>query len=233
MSICSHCGVELDHGMSSCPLCDTPVLHGGTTQVQVGKPTSIRQDSGENRQIMHRVLWQVTAVLLLSGIVATLVINLAIDGRITWSIYPITICLIALAYAALMALWEVRFIFRLLGGWAISSLILAATGYFLPSEWPLHLALPILCTLNLVLIMLHLWLGRLKMKGLNVLAVVFVLIAVFSLTLESIISLYRFDSIELGWSVIVAACLLPVTAALLFMHFKTRDNADLQKIFHV
>jgi len=80
--------------------------------------------------------------------------------------------------------------------------------------------------------LLCLLLINLKKKGLNVLAIVFVAIAILGLMIESFISWYVARSVTLGWSVIVAACLLPVTAAILFMYFKTRNNPELQKIFH-
>jgi hypothetical protein len=86
--------------------------------------------------------------------------------------------------------------------------------------------------INVIGLVLYFLLTRLKTKGLNVLALVFVSVAVISLAIEAIISLYFTGEIALGWSAIVAACLLPVTAAILFIYFRTKNSADLQKIFH-
>lgn len=181
---------------------------------------------------MRRILWQITMVLLLSGISATLIINLSIAGKITWAIYPITICVLLLGYVTLMAVWRTRFIFQLSGGWLISTLLLIIIGLYTREDWPLLLALPVVSSVNIIGIFLCLLLAKLKRKGLNVLAIVFVSMAVLCLVVESILSIYFKGSIKLGWSVIVAACLLPVTAAILFMYFKTRHNPELQKIFH-
>jgi hypothetical protein len=67
---------------------------------------------------------------------------------------------------------------------------------------------------------------------LNIIAIIFVAIALLCLFIEGIISFYFSASIKLQWSVIVSACLLPVTAAMTFMYFRTRNNIDIQKIFH-
>lgn len=232
MKICPECGVELDEDMITCPLCDTLVSYNGN-RGEKKNTQSRRQSNNEDRKhVMRRILWQITMVLLLSGISATLIINLSIAGKITWAIYPITICVLLLGYVTLMAVWRTRFIFQLSGGWLISTLLLIIIGLYTREDWPLLLALPVVSSVNIIGIFLCLLLAKLKRKGLNVLAIVFVSMAVLCLVVESILSIYFKGSIKLGWSVIVAACLLPVTAAILFMYFKTRHNPELQKIFH-
>lgn len=231
MTMCKACGVELDLNMEFCPLCETSV-NGKLT----GKEVNVNQNglkfTGRKKQLLQNILWQITAVLLLSGIIATFVIDLSVHGRITWSIYPVSICLIALSYASLMALWHTRVVFQVLAGWLASAMILMLVYWYFEEEWPVLLALPILSFANLIVILGHLIFKNLKTKGLNVLAITFVFIAVLCIVIEGTISLYFHETIRLQWSVIVTACLLPVTAAILFMYFRTRNNADLQKIFH-
>jgi hypothetical protein len=229
MKICNQCGVELDGDMQFCPLCDSSVELGKSAGHDRHETPEF---SLEKKHVMRRILWQITAVLLISGVIATLVINIAIKGSITWSIYPITICLMILAYASLMALWNVRFVFHLLGGWLISSLLLFVIQRFFHADWAISLALPLVSAVNIVGIILYYLIIMLKTRGLNILALVFVSISVVSLGIESIISLHVDGVITLGWSVIVAACLLPATAAILFMYFRTRNNSELKKIFH-
>ena len=94
------------------------------------------------------------------------------------------------------------------------------------------LVIPLVSSVNIVGILLALVLMKVKTKGLNVSAIVIVAIAVLALMVESVISWHVNGSIILGWSIIVAACLLPVTTAILFMYFKTKNNSELEKIFH-
>ena len=183
--------------------------------------------------MLHRILWQITAILLLSGIVATLVIDISINKAVTWSVYPISICLIVLSYASFLALWRTRPIYQILAGWILSTLLLAICNHFFSGAgWTVDLGIPILFALNFISILLLGVFAATRRKSLNLLAFIFVAIAVLCIIIEGILSLYFKDKIELTWSIIVAACLLPVTAALIFMYYRTRKSSRLQKIFH-
>lgn len=228
MNICKQCGVELEDNMTTCPLCHTGLHNGASSANKADQYLPIEQKS----HVMQRILWQLAVVLLLSVVFATLVINFSVAGMVTWSIYPISICLMILAYAVLMAWWRTKLVVQLLVGWLLSSLILVVVDRYSTGDWPLLLALPIMSAVNAIGIILYFLLVGLKTKGLTVLAFVFVSLAVAGLAVDAIISNYFQRHIVLGWSVIVAACILPVIAAILFMHFRIRNNATLRKIFH-
>ncbi|MBT1706356.1 DUF6320 domain-containing protein [Chryseosolibacter indicus] len=233
MVICRECGVELEDDMINCPLCETPLTrnigNGNITQKKITRS----KPEVERKYALQRVLWQVTSVLLLSGIVSTLIIDLSVHGEVIWSVYPVSICMLCFSYASILSFWRSKLVYQLLAGWVISTFILLAFDFYMPySKWLIHLSLPILCALNVVVIPLIVILYKVKRKGLNVLALIFVAITLICLIIDGIVSVYFLGAIKLQWSIIVAACLLPVVAALLFMYLRTRDNADLQKIFH-
>jgi|SRR5690606_17901227 hypothetical protein len=231
MIICKQCRVELEPWMEVCPLCKIPVADGDkATQIRNQQPHPAYDE--RNPGLLKRIFLQITCVLLLSGILATLIINLAMVGHITWSVYPITLCLIVLSYVFSLGLWTVKPLLRILAGWLASMLILGLVHLYVSGDWPLKLALPILCSINVITMLLVLILGKLKVKGLNMVAILFIGAAVLCLMVEVILSKYFQEEFRLSWSVVVSACLLPVTAVIVFMHFKTRSNADLEKIFH-
>jgi hypothetical protein len=229
MTICNECGVELEVDMSICPLCDTPVgeKKGVTRRLEKAHKPAV-----SHRHLLRQILWQITSVLLLSGIAATLIINLSIHGKITWSVYPITICLIIFSYASLVSFWHKRIVFQIWAGWMISAIVLYIVGLYVNADWPIKLALPLLCAINVIGLLVNFILRISKAKGLNIIAIIFVAIALLCLVIEGIISFYFTASFKLQWSVIVSACLIPVTAAIAFMYFRTRNNIDIQKIFH-
>ena len=121
---------------------------------------------------------------------------------------------------------------QLLAAWLVSGALLIAVKLFTGDDWPIRHALPILCGVNVICMLLISILSRLKVKGVNVLAIMFVAIAVLCVLIEGVLSLYLKDQMVLNWSVIVAACLLPVTAAVVYIHLRTRNNKDLQKSIH-
>lgn len=231
MEICKVCGVELDEGFRVCPLCGTPVGEGGRREANERLVEELKPE-GHKKHLLQQVLWQVTSVLLLSCILATLTIDLAIHGAVTWSLYPVSICVVVFFYASLMAVWRTRVAFQMVAAWAVSALFLLITDRFVAADWLSGLALPLLSAVTIIGLLLRFAVVRFRRKGLNVLASIFVALAVLCLAVDALVNLYLNGVIRLRWSVIVAACLLPVTAALLFTYFRTRDNADLQKIFH-
>jgi hypothetical protein len=230
--ICKECGVELDDKMEECPLCRMHVSSRQGADYVIG-PADDQQTTKEKRHVLGQVLWQITSVLLISGIASTLIINLSIKGTVSWSVYPMCICLILLSYAALMSLWKTHSVLRILAAWTLSTIFLLILDYFLDSDWPTALAFPILCALNIgVLVVMILSRSRRK-KGLNYLALIFLIIALFCLVIDGIITLYLGGRIYLSWSIIVAACLVPVTGTILYMYFKMKNNVELEKIFHI
>lgn len=233
--ICKHCLVELDDDMIRCPLCGTQI--NGTSATDDHSDDSAKQSSSSTEDaemhLLQRILWQVTATLLLSGIVATLIIDIARHKTVTWSLYPVTVCLIVLSYASLFAFWQTKPVVRIITGWMISTLLLAAINAVVPdSGWTIGLGIPLLVAANFVAVGLLAVFLITKRKGLNLLAYTIVAIAVLCISINAVISRYDAGEISLGWSIIVAACLLPVAVALLFMFLRTRNNPKLQKIFH-
>ena len=80
---CINCGVKLADSQKKCPLCDTVVFHPDLTQPQGDPlyPAGRYPGSGVNR---HGILAIVTAIFLLPMLV-TMLVDLQISGRITWS----------------------------------------------------------------------------------------------------------------------------------------------------
>lgn len=230
MEYCKNCGVELDADMTYCPLCGTSVSEGAASNKKI---IHAYVDSEQERHLLQRVLWQIVSIILLTGIVSTLVIDIAMNSAVSWSIYPVTASMIVFSYVSLLAFWHTRLIFQILGGWFISSALLFVL-HFLSAgtQWSIQLGIPILFAVNLIVLIFHWAIRHTKNRILNLLIYTFVAITLLCISIEVVLSLYKYDGIRLRWSVIVGGCLLPITVALLFMYHRTKKNADLQKIFH-
>jgi hypothetical protein len=235
MITCKKCLVELDDNVKHCPLCGTPTADDVTGESSADNVKFIKTKrlAPDERHLVRRILWQIIAILLFSGIIATLVIDLTTNQKITWSIYPVSICMIVFSYASLLAFWQTKLMYQMLAGWFLSTALLFIINNFSSTAlWTIYIGIPILFAANLISIILIVVFKIVSVKGLNLLAYTFVAIAVLCISIEGIISRYFAGEIILRWSIIVAACLLPVTAALIFMFHRTRSNSTLQKIFH-
>src|SRR5690606_32807711 len=135
--------------MEVCPLCKIPVADGDkATQIRNQQPHPAYDE--RNPGLLKRIFLQITCVLLLSGILATLIINLAMVGHITWSVYPITLCLIVLSYVFSLELWTVKALLRILAGRRGSWLMLQAVRWCVSRDWRLKLALPIRWSMTVI-----------------------------------------------------------------------------------
>ena len=231
--ICKNCLVELEDDMEVCPLCGTPTSDDALMEPKRSATTRVTMGP-EEKYLMRRILWQITATLLFSAIAATVIIDLVANKAITWSLYPMTICLMALSYACLFAFWHSKTIYQIIAGAVLSATVLLAVRQFFPAAgWTTGLGIPLLIAVNLISLLLLGVFRVTRQRGfLNLLAYSFVAIAVLCLSIEGIITRYFEGSIHFRWSIIVAACLLPVTAVLVFMFYRGRNNPTIQKLFH-
>src|SRR5689334_18619699 len=115
MTVCKNCGVELEEAMQHCPLCGEPV----TGRDNVYAPTPGAQQafrySGPMSQPQKKFTWEIVSIILLSGIIATFIIDFIINRRVTWSEYPVAISLVIFSYISLFAFWHQKSIVQMAG----------------------------------------------------------------------------------------------------------------------
>jgi ABC-type spermidine/putrescine transport system permease subunit II len=161
-------------------------------------------------------------------------INLIINKEISWSEYPIAICLIIFAYVTVFVFLAPQH------SASASGQLFSCRGFFiLPGSadiWDkmvFTLAIPLLLTTNLTIVglLIAIWLSR--QKGINLIAYNFLAATLLCIGIESILSFYLHHHFRLWWSLIVSACVLPVMVVLLLMHYRYKRGRDLQKTFHL
>lgn len=233
--ICKNCGVELEDNMIICPLCGQPVneepLRKETRKVfDQGLTTHPHTMSHPQRKLT----WEVVSLILISGAIATFVVNFIINKRITWSEIPAACCLTIFCYVSLFAFWNQSTLMRMTGGFVLSSLCLVILDALTAGiYWSIRLGIPLLLASNLIIGVLIILIRSSKYKGINLLAYAFLGASILCICIEGIISLFKESLIYFDWSVIVAFCIIPVVLVLLFVHFRLKKGQSLEKTFHV
>src|SRR4051794_4201509 len=98
MNICRNCKVELEHDMNLCPLCEHPLnTYSIQGQLKQGNQQSLLDDE-ILKSSQKKLLWQVTTVVLGLTMVVTLLLNIILNKAVSWSEYPIAICIILFTY---------------------------------------------------------------------------------------------------------------------------------------
>ncbi len=234
---CKNCGVELEESMQICPLCEKPVDEDGDSHGSsfiVPERQQFKSGYAGMTGPQKKFTWEIVSITLLSAVIATFIIDFIISHRISWSEYPVAVCLAIFCYVSLFAFWDQHLIIKMIGGFILSSLFLiildALTGSI---NWSARLGIPLLFVSNLIVGTLVIIIRKSKYKGVNLIAYVFVGAALLCITIEGLLSFFETKTLRFVWSVIVTACIVPVVVVLLFMQTRLKKGRSLAKTFHV
>src|SRR5512133_2380560 len=84
MTICVNCGVELDDGLTLCPLCgNDPFKEGQQERSDINYPSEIIQ---LQRKEIRMSLWELSAIIAFSAVAVCTLVDLVITKRLGWSL---------------------------------------------------------------------------------------------------------------------------------------------------
>ncbi len=232
MTICTHCGVELDNGLNSCPLCGrNPQDSGEKPETVMVNPSEIlQQHKKENRK--H--LWELSGVIAFSGIAVCTLVDLLINRIPGWSIFSDVV---------ILALWIILtlFLYAYRRIWVIIPALLATvlTALFLldritgGTNWFLPVGLPLTAAAFTLAGMIGLLYRFAHLKGLNIIAAGLLLSAGFCILTEIVLDNFLNGFLHLRWSLIVAVSVLPVTLIFIFYQYRLKKGNRLDSLFHI
>lgn len=241
MTYCKSCGVELEATMKFCPLCgkhitdetlESEELHPSIKSKQEGRMLS---DFKELTPVQRRKLfWQLSGIILISGMMATFIIDLIINQSLTWSKYSMSACLILFINITMIVFFKKKIILALIGCFISTSILLVLFDMFNKNiGWGTKLGVPLVFSFYLVVYLLISLVKKTKQRGINLIAYFLIAASVLNISVEGIISLQVHNQLSLQWSVITLVSVLPVAAILLFIHYRLRKRTDLKRFFHI
>jgi hypothetical protein len=234
MPYCPRCGVEVDTGRESCPLCDTgipaEVRETGTGESRYPQVDPPAAPSGRQVRIL---LWSVITSLMFTAFLVCLSVNLILDGSLTWGGYAMSGIGAGWIFLSLL-IWFFRNPWVIISGFFLSSAGLLALLDFIDGEhhWFLTLGLP-LAGMSTLLILLSVTTGFiLQEKRGNMAGFIFIYITIFCIGVDLLVSGFL-GAVSLSWSFIVMAALLPLAILLLAYHYLFRRFVNLESYFHL
>ncbi len=241
MKKCPNCGVELEKSMNFCPLCGEPVMEQNTENLEYLNIRKRKQDEKELTDYQRlselqkrKLFWEVSGIILITGIVVTFILDLFSNNNLTWSKYSIAVCTMLFLQSTLIRFWPKNLIILMLGSLAsTSALVLLLDLFHGPVSWSINLAVPLLIIVHLLTLGLTRAIRNAKEKGLNLIAYSFIALGILSVFIEGILSFYFNDVFTLHWSLIVIASVLPGSAVLFFIHYRLKKGTDLRRFFHI
>lgn len=240
MGYCKNCGVELDENMEICPLCgqniheESPLSSEKTIYKKTENKEVYPRFNRLTKKQRLKFIWELSGIILASVITITFFINLIIDKNITWSKYSITASLILLVNTTLFTFLRKRYYLFLIFSFFSTALLLVLFDlYNQNTGWGIQLGVPLLFFFYFWIFLIKIITKYNKHHGLNILAYYFLATGFFTIGIDGIISLYKSNVLQLQWSIIVIACLILISAILLYIHYRLKKEIFFKRFFHI
>lgn len=204
MSYCVNCGVELSESEQKCPLCEVPVYN----PKDPWKKPKKRPYPEKIEEVMKGIdikygVWLATLILLIPcGI--SLISNLTLNKRLSWSLYVIGACFCLFVFVLLPFLfkkWK-PYLFVLFNGGAVS-LYLVLINYLTNGEtWLFSLAIPLVIIVTAYSLIFSFIIRR-KIPVLIKIALIIIFFGIMTVAIELILDSFLNLEFKFFWSLYV------------------------------
>ncbi|PKL23297.1 MAG: hypothetical protein CVV47_15300 [Spirochaetae bacterium HGW-Spirochaetae-3] len=239
MPICPNCGVELAESTKHCPLCRSAIEADGGRSEEREAPYPEKAIDPEHFDTLtdaqrRKIFLEIFSVCSAIACITVLAVEALVDGRISWSLYPVaSIAYLFFVIAVPVALGRRR--------WRATVALAIATPLFVLSldmldasrSWFPRIGGPITLSVEATIAACAASISRMKSKGVNAIAVALIGAAAACVCIELAIDLAASGSPDLDWSAVVAAACLPIAALLFYAHHRLSGRASLAKLFHL
>lgn len=227
MSICKNCGVDLGEGNETCPLCEP---HDSRQGRVASAADLFRLSRIENT----RHLYEIIMLLLVSGVIITLAIDMVFGRGMNWSLVTTTSAGYLMVFISSLYLLRKRpflvistaTVATLVFLWLVD-LLTGNTGWSRTTACPLAMAAGMLTAGVLFLNSLS------RYRGLNLLSTILVALAIFTLITEYLTDRLIRDEYTPQWSVVTAASLTIISIFFIFIHYRMKRGRSLGRLFHI
>jgi len=224
--------VELDDGIKVCPLCGrNPENTREQENVPLNSPSQIIQLHREEKM---KHLWELSGIIAFSGIAVCTVVDLIMNKKPGWSLY---------SDVSLLAVWIMLTLFIRIHKqcWVIGSCLMFTVLAMLFAfdliakdiQWFPSVGLPItfaaFAAAGVVVIIYR----KARFKGFNLIAATFTVLSGFCVIAEITLDKYLYGFVDLRWSLITAAAILPVVLVFIFYHYRLKKGKRLDSFFHI
>lgn len=230
MSYCVNCGVELEKGCPSCPLCDTPVINPKEMKTKEEKPVYPENISIPKSLSKKYWVFVFSLVLLIPNLVLIILNALIFDSSVVkyivggfvvawiWFLFPllwkkpIPVILLAIDAIALLTYLDMYKIYGDDNGW-FNSIVL-----------PVVIALWAICNLFIF------WLKKPRSKALISIAVLGA-VSVMSFVIEICMNMFYNGKLQVVVSVVLTACCVSLMILFIFIEKSRRFKAWAERKF--
>jgi hypothetical protein len=227
MNKCQNCGIILDEGLTDCPLCGS---NSEQSNITVNPATIL--ENARKKSLRHT--WELLGVVCLSGISASIALNLLFGGKITWSLYPATsIAWVWIAITISIFIRKKPFMVLILIMMNTLGMLLLFNAMDTKVNWFVPVGMPVTIVLFILIGIVAYFSSIARYKGFNILALAILAVNILCLSIEVFLDLTLKGSVSIRWSAVVSAALVPIVAVLMFLHYRLKKGRRLDSFFHI
>ena len=233
MSYCVNCGVELEKGCPACPLCDTPVINPREVEKTPDIPAYPEIVKIPKATQKRFTVFVVSMVMLLPNIVLTVLDLMFWENGMTTVILGASI--VVWLWFLFPMLWKKPIPVVILGIDAlalIGFLKFCSLKVTTTPEWFSSLALPVVITLWAICNVFIFWLKKPRSKTAKSIAAV-IAINILSFVVEVSVNMFYFGRLQVGISLVVAACSVPLIIFFIVLVKSRRLRAWVSRKFFI
>lgn len=233
MSYCVNCGVELEKGCPACPLCDTPVINPREVEKTPDIPAYPEIVKIPKATQKRFTVFVVSMVMLLPNIVLAVLDLMFWENGMTTMIFGASIVL--WLWFLFPLLWKKPIPVVLLG---IDALALIGFLKFCSLKtttspgWFNSLVLPVVITLWAICNIFIFWLKKPRSKTSKTIAAV-IAVNILSFVVEVSLNMFYLGKLQVGVSLVVAACSVPLIIFFIALVKSRRLKAWVSRKFFV
>nr|MDD6335475.1 DUF6320 domain-containing protein [bacterium] len=233
MSYCVNCGVEIQKGQKSCPLCGVAVINpaqpGPESAPPMYPPTPVTGYRDNYRDFIGPI-----AILLLIPALVSLICNVLTAHAVTWSAYVMA----AIGLACVFVLFPLAFsrprpALCIAVDTAATAAFLFLLQHLTHGRWFFSLGLPICLAAGLFVWALFCVLGRKRWGKLARAALALGAAGAFTLATDVFINLSLKGAWRVGWSLYAAVPCALLAAAALLVHHNRRAKEHMRRRFFI
>ena len=236
MPYCSRCGVEVDHQVDICPLCEAPIQKlppddGSPWPSDEAPAPQVASRSPDERLALARII---TTMGFLIPVFIVLAVDLFVSRSLGWSLF-VTASLGAAWLWAILPLILTRHPFYLTGAMTLVAVVLEwGLGLMAGNvSWILTVGMPVIITAGGLASLVILFSRASARLGGNLAGWILLALALLCGLVDILTSARYSDSWIPGWSLIVAGTLIPVAVLLLVLHYRPSQRTRMRRYFHV
>lgn len=223
---CVKCGVELEKGRETCPLCRTKVLYEGELDKEYDSEyPEVRINIYKlNKKKIKSNVYFVMFMISLISILEIAVGNIIINGGLTWGYFTISsIILLDVFIFMLTNEWKLKKNLSLLFS-SLSIFLLIIDLYDQKITWSLHIGIPIVLAF-FILGLIFSGIKKKKKSKVTLFNYFLILVGLFIISIEVIVSK------RISWSLLASIPL--IIFGIMFKRFYKEYKDELQKRMHL